>query len=374
VIKHLRNIILFAILTATVSAVSSAAFAGNSQSLRAFEGLLAAYDSVESYRPTLGIELEGVFKGATREEAFNSVEKIILEKVAPIIHPGADVRLERYEFKTARGQDRSGTKVIFDLKDGTQAVWEVKDDGSIEPKAGYIGVEVVSPILRTVSDVKGAEKLIELLAAAGFEAAPSSAALQVHAGFTLDGKKLSKTGITKKEMTAQTLLLIWFFSKFEKDLIAHYEVHPKRAHFAKPTPNEIINQISSGKLDLHNLNLNDFIEKNYDYKYWALNTRALFRFGTFEIRFMNSTTDKKQIQQLVDLAIAVAQAIKTKDPAMIKLMTDHIDSDITVAEVVGALKINSISKGLVSKVLPFAPVKLSQQASHAKSCAAAVGE
>ncbi|MES2854423.1 MAG: amidoligase family protein, partial [Bdellovibrionota bacterium] len=323
--KSLRNIIILLVVTC----LNQVAYANPEVAKAALKRLLDSYTAVETYRPTLGIELEGSFPGKTRKQAFDKVESIIQEKVAPIIHPGAVVTLERYSFKTARNEPRGGTKVIFTKKTGEVIVWEVKDDGSIKPtKKHHIGVEVVSPILHTESDVKGAETLIQMLAEAGFDAEPASAALQVHAGFSLDGKKVPAVGITKSEMTAQTLLLVWFFSKIEKEMMEHFKIHPDRAHFSKPTPPGILQLISTNAVNIEKTDLNEFIEKNYDYKYWALNVRALFRFGTFEIRFMNSTTDTVAIDQLVELAIAISSGVKTKNPALIKLMNDNIESEI----------------------------------------------
>jgi len=339
--KTLRNVLLIVL----VMSLGQFAFASPEAARAAFERLLGGYEAVTPFRPTEGIELEGSFPGETRDEAFSKVEAIIKDVVGPMIYPNATVSFERYSFETRGGDPRSGTKVVFTNKEGRRIVWEVKDDGSILPTGGEkrFGVEIVPAILYTKADRERAKTMIAELTKHGFQAEPASSALQGHAGFSSTGP-VDMLTITERETVAQSMLVIWFFSKIEKDLIRLYDVHPDRARFAKPAPQSVVDFISGNQFDLDNTNLYQFIDSHYFYRYWALNMRALFQFGTIEIRPLNSTTDIAQIDQLMDLISTMVVAIKTKNPAFIQLMQDHLETDITVEQFADAMGIKSLQK------------------------------
>ena len=292
-------------------------------------------------RPTEGIELEGVFPGKVRAEAFEGLEKIMREKAGPAMFPGRPMSVERFEFKTRGGEPREGLRFTFTLVDGQKSVWELKDDGSIKPPKDHIGVEIVSPILPTLPDQNRFKTLVTELVKEGFKPEPGSAALQMHGGFSETGK-VATDKITDKKLVSQALLLILLWSKIEVGVMEHYGVNPARQHFTRPSPESLAREIEGGKINTANINLHDFLMRHYEvpeqkhrFRYLALNVMALFQFGTIEVRFMNSTVDLSYIDALDELIHLLVNGIKSKDPKIVSLLLEYagkgdIPVDVTI--------------------------------------------
>lgn len=310
-------------------AVTPLANTTNDQEVSALNNLIAIIKSEQRVitQPTLGIELEGVYPGETRESAFREIEQIFLNEIAPVIQPDWHVQLEHYDFETRHGDPRKGTRVVFNKteSDRPPIVWQVKDDGSIQAPKNHVGVEIVSPILHDNREIKNFYTVLQKLKAHKLKPEPHSAALQVHVGMTTDGPL--STEFVPEKIKAEALLFIWFFSKIEKQLIQLYETTEARKKFAMPTPAAAVKEIIAGHALSSHRNLHEFIEDHYNYRYWALNPHSLFQFGTFELRFANSTVDSKVLSSLIDLGVKLTIAIKSADPRLVELMTTYAGHD-----------------------------------------------
>ena len=319
--------------------------------------LFSSYQAldVKYRRPTLGIELEGVFPGKSREEAFQKIETIFLDQFSRF-----SPKLERFTFFTRNtNQRREGSQFTL-LKSGNTK-WQVKDDGSIIAPKGYVGVELVSPILRTANDVAKYKRLVEKYVEAGLKSEPNSAALQMHFGFPED-LPLDKNTVSN-ESKAKVLLLILIFSKIERQLMEIYKVTEGRKKYTVPTPIGAINEIKSGMI-LSDLNLHSFINKHYKYRYWALNPHSLFTFGTAEIRFMNSTTDSVAVDELSELANALWHSIQSKDSNLISILKRFADTEEIPLELFAReMKLNKLIHKLKSGNNQCAQVLSGAQAS-----------
>ncbi len=292
-----------------------------------------------SQRLTMGVELEGVFRGPTRDDAVNAIITGLSEEFKKHIYIGAKIEVEHYDYKTRRGEPRKGSKIIVQSAQSSNSVeWNIRDDGSIQPPAGSIGIEIVSPILRSASDVDKYERIRDFLSRFGFRAQPDSAALQIHVGMTETGP-IAKDKETSPEKIAEVLMTILTFSKIEKQLMQIFEINPNRQKFSMPTPPAMVGAILNGQIPLKGTNLYDVIEKYYNYRYWALNVHALFQFGTVEIRFANSTLDQQVTESLLDLSYKLVQAVRTKDQRLFALLYKYSESDIPIEEVAYALNI-----------------------------------
>ena len=286
--------------------------------------------------PTIGFELEGVFPGASREEAFTRVYDIIEQEIIPVLYMGREVDLENYDFKTRRGDPRQGTKLkVLKKSNRPEIIWQIKDDGSIVPPAEHIGVELVSPILRGRREIQSSYTWIRVLSKRGFKAEANSAAFQVHAGFTNDGPM--KGTVTNKSTVSEVVLMLWVFSKIDKEMMREFGTTASRQKFTMPIPQTVIDLIESGKINVANTVLSEFIEKNFDYRYWSINPHALFQFGTFELRIANSTTNVSEIESLVDFMGLLTQAVRSKDTRLINLLKKYIDTDIPLNELAHTL-------------------------------------
>jgi hypothetical protein len=304
------------------------------QALQMYLNSYAPYSS--SKMLTMGVELEGSFPGLSRDEAYEKMIALMSNKISSDIAPGKKLVIENYDFSTRRGEPRKGTKfIIRSEKGGTDVIWQLKDDGSIHPAPGNFGVELVTPILRTRKDVQDLKDVIQLLARAGFKSEEDSAALQAHVGFSESGP-LSKEGTTSTSKIAEALMMVWVFSKIEKQMMTLFKVHPGRQKYTMPTPELLIADIEAAKIDMNGANLNAIVEKYYNYRYWALNMYSLFQFGTVEVRFANSTTDKEKIDAFIDFSAKIVRAVRTKNPKLIALMNKYIDDEIPLEELAQA--------------------------------------
>jgi hypothetical protein len=342
---------------ATSCALLSTALAGKPDASAVAEGVRLAHLSVlQNYldaikplpkktRLSMGIELEGVFAGRSRDLAFEKLGDLVELEFRKHIYAGAMVEKSEYGFKTRRGEPRKGLKLKVTFADSKRTEeWHLRDDGSIRPPEDFYGVELVSPILRRASDVEKFRRLIAFLRARNFEAQPDSAALQAHVGFNDDGP-ISRTAITAKSKVAEVLLMILTFSKIENELMEIFAVHPDRQKFTMPTPTSVVSAILNGKIPIEKTRLSEFVETNYQYRYWALNVYSLFQFGTVEVRFANSTVDQETIDAFLEFSQKIVRAVRTKDPRLVKLLQEHVDENIPVDELAAAfnLKIRHLS-------------------------------
>ncbi len=287
--------------------------------------------------PTIGFELEGVIPGRDREDAFNRLYDVIKKDIVRKMYSGREVLLENYKFETRRGEPRQGTRLkVQGSKRIKDVEWHVKDDGSIVPPEGYIGMELVSPVLRGRREIRWSYGWIVALAKNGLQPEPNSAAFQVHAGFT-DSGPLEKDVVTSPTVVAETMVMMLVFSKIEKELMALYGTAPSRQKFTMPTPQEVIEVVEAGRVDLKNTVLSQFLDHYFEYRYWGLNFKALFQFGTVELRIANSTTNIPEIESLVDLIGKLTQAVRSKNPKLIDLLKSHIAEDIPVRELAEVL-------------------------------------
>lgn len=292
-------------------------------------------DNQNVKHPTVGVELEGVFPGTNQNDCFNKILVVFNEKVSPQLYPGYKMGIELYDFKTRHDEPRHGIKIIF-KKRNKIVVWTIKEDGSIKPDVGYYGVELVSPIMKTPHDIAKYFGIVEFIKEAGFKAEPNSAAFQVHVGFTNNGL-VDKNKPIARATAAETFLLTWVFSKIEVELMRVFDVNPNRQKFALPTPEKTVDSLASGEALIEIDNLYQFIENNYFYRYWALNLRALFQFGTVEIRFANSTTDIEKMNVLIDFSRKLVTAVRTKDENLLSLLQKHLNDDIPLIDLARAL-------------------------------------
>lgn len=328
----------FSLLLAIFIFVSfcSSASAEKSSSHQALDKYLKHISKRTSIRePTLGIELEGIMPSSSREECFNKLTEIMSSEVNLLVYPGWTLESSEYQFSTRRGDPRYGMRFTF--KNGNGVVdWHLKEDGSIVPGDGHYGIELVSPILENKKEVKNFIQIVKILKKHGFTAEPSSAAFQIHVGFSEQGP-LSKVDNTSSEVSAEILLLTWIFSKIEVELMELFAVNPKRQKFTMATPKSVIAAIESYEKIDSKFSLYNFVESHYKYRYWALNLHSLFQFGTAEIRFANSTTDIETMNLLIDFARKLYFAIKMRDKKLIALLKNNINADIPLVELAGVL-------------------------------------
>jgi hypothetical protein len=296
--------------------------------------ILKYWDEIEPYSQremlTVGVELEGIIPGENRDNAFARMTKELKRRFAQL-YPRAAVEVENYDYKTRRGEPRKGTKIIVTQRNGHEIIWHLRDDGSIQAPDGYVGIELVSPILKYQEDIKRYYAVVDTMTASGMKAQENSAALQAHVGFSEDGP-LSKTAVTAPAKVAEALVMIWTFAKVEDEIMKHFGVHPKRQKFTMPTPKTILKDISRGEIDIENTNLFDLINNHYNYRYWALNVHSLFQFGTVEVRFANSTTDLDKIEKFLDFSRKIVRAVRTKDTRLLGLLVKYRHESIPLPE------------------------------------------
>lgn len=349
----------FQILAFTFLAFAGSAHASTSSEKLTREQKLAALEYyLENIKltpagvswPTIGFELEGVIPGRDREDAFSRLYDVIKGEIVPKLYAGRGVLLENYNFETRRGEPRQGTRLkVQGLKSEKDVEWHVKDDGSIVPPEGYIGMELVSPVLRSRREIRWSYGWVVALSKNGLIPEPNSAAFQVHAGFT-DNGPLETDVVTAPSTVAETMLMMWIFSKIDKELMALYGTSEGRKKFTMPTPQEVIEVIEAGHVDVNNTVLSQFLDHHFEYRYWSLNFKALFQFGTVELRVANSTTSVAEIDSLVDLIGTLTQAVRSKNPQLVELMKKHIDRDIPVRELAEVLDLK-LGRRLCSDLL-----------------------
>lgn len=335
------QIFAFSILTLTSSAFAST----SSEKLTAEQKLAALEYYLQNIEltpkgvswPTIGFELEGVFPGENREDAFERIYDVVTREIVQKMYAGRGVQLQNYDFQTRRGEPRKGTRLKVRGAHPEQDIeWHIKDDGSIKPPEGYVGMELVSPILRGRREIRWSYGWVVALAKHGLIPEPNSAAFQVHAGFT-DSGPLTPDVVTPSSTVAETMVMMWLFSKIEKELMEIYGTTEGRQKFTMPTPQDVIEVLEAGQVDVNNTVLSQFLDQYFEYRYWALNFKALFQFGTVELRIANSTTSVPEIESLVDLIGTLTQAVRSKNPLLIELMKKYIDRDIPVQELAEVL-------------------------------------
>ncbi len=294
-------------------------------------------------RLTMGIELEGVFPGASREMTFQKLGDLVETEFRKHIYTGATIQRTPYSFQTRRGEPRQAIKLTVSFAAPSKKVeeWHLRDDGSIRPPLDFYGVELVTPILRKQSDVEKFRRLVAFLSAQGLRAQPDSAALQAHVGFTENGP-IDKQSITPASKVAEALVMILTFSKIEKELMRLFAVNPARQKFTMPTPEPLVQAILNGEISTADTKLFDVVEKYYEYRYWALNVHSLFQFGTVEVRFANSTVDPSTTDAFLDLSYKIVRAVRSKDPRLLALLNQHIDEEIPLIELARALDLKII--------------------------------
>jgi hypothetical protein len=108
---------------------------------------------------------------------------------------------------------------------GLPAGWNAQRDGSIQPGPGYMGVEVVSPVLRGADGLRQLQAVCDWLGAAGAKVNKSTG-FHVHVGFRRD----DKAGLRR---------LVSLVANFEKALFAATGTRSReQGYYCRPVQND----------------------------------------------------------------------------------------------------------------------------------------
>lgn len=171
--------------------------------------------------------------------------------------------------------------------------WNAQRDGSIRPDAGFVGVEVVSPILKGEDGVAQVKAVAEWLNANGAKV-NGSCGFHVHVGFAGSARTLAQ--------------LVCLVARNEKALYAMTGTkNRERGHFCKPIKDGFREVGKNGKLSRTSSPVGD--------RYHLLNLSNLAHGGrpTVEFRCFAGTLNVFKMLAYVQIAVGLVQkAHKTK--------------------------------------------------------------
>jgi hypothetical protein len=296
--------------------------------------------------PTIGVEVEGVIP---KEIGLKGMFEV-LSKELKLEFPKLNMNSRDLIDVIRTGEERLIKEISYatsspTAKYGGRAVWRVREDGSIKPPTGYEGAEINSPIMRTIDDKNRFYRILNSWVESGLRAEKSSAGIHVHVGF-------------QKAHLSEILLLVKAFSLIEVELIDFFEVEKSRRHFAEITPESLleelekINEKASSDINPNELKdlsrdterYKEFIEKHYDYKYWALNLKSLFSFGTVEFRIWNSTMDIAEIKTMIEFASGLVHGIRSKNPKLLEFIKNPPKKGRALSGLINTLNMPKMGK------------------------------
>ena len=241
---------------------------------------------------TIGTEIE--FTGLTRSKAAKVIAKF---------------------FGTTTVHER-GPYDKYTVKDGTERIWSIMSDSSIQAESPYERCELVTPILRW-SDIETLQEIVRELRRAGAKV-NETCGLHVHIG--------------AQGLTAQNIrTLVNTIASREEIFYRALKVLEHRKQYCRPTNARFLKELNEKKpatLDeLKKIWYGD--ERNHDWhydctRYTILNLHALFTKGTVEFRIFNSTLHAGEVKAAIQFCAAlVAFAQKSRRTVYRKVQTDN---------------------------------------------------
>jgi hypothetical protein len=216
-----------------------------------------------------------------------------------------------------RGYQQRRFKLIFESNGDKSKELIFTEDLSVLTETGRRPIEIISPILRKFADYDDFMEIIDLARSLGAKAEPNSAGVHFHQGFS-DPK------------SAELGLMIIIQKKLEPDLFDFARTSASRKAYVAELSPKLSEDAESGLFT--KFGVSEILEKYFPLphdRYRALNVAALKKFGTIEDRIANSTLDSRIITFFHRFFSNLRYAIRSKDPALLKLLSEH-DSDITV--------------------------------------------
>ena len=254
---------------------------------------------------TLGIEVEAVVPNTVSDP---DVLHIIMNQIHAQ-HPKAvikQINASSLEYQSSR------TSPTY--------IYKTDRDKSINPPAGFRGIELISPILRTQHDVEVFYKILEQLhQQLRLTAAPMSAGVHVHIGFP-------------KAQSEELSLLGWLFDSIEAQVHDKFKTILPRLKWANYTDAKVKELYKNKdkqlrqqpkpldhKAEPHD---NEFFKPTWS-KHYGLNFTSLPKLGTVEFRFANSSTNVAKVRGFVNFTSTLVKAVRSHDPRLIKFLEQH---------------------------------------------------
>ena len=186
------------------------------------------------------------------------------------------------------GQYHHGIQV-----EGLPAGWNSQRDGSLQPDAGFVGVEIVSPILRGTDGLAQIKAVCDWLRSKGVKV-NKSCGLHVHVGF-------------QQRSARQLAQLVSLVAKNEKALFAITGTQSReQGHYCKPIKEDFRPVGSRG-------NLRNCSAVRDRYHLLNLSSLACGGRPTVEFRCFAGTTNATKIKGYVQVCVGlVVKALKTK--------------------------------------------------------------
>lgn len=206
-----------------------------------------------------------------------------------------------------------------DIADGSQRIWRVVRDASIDAYSDEEQCELVTPILR-YSDLEILQQLVAKLKAAG-ACVNKSCGLHIH--------------VDAKGFTPQAVVnLVTLISSREQLLYRALGIPKDRMRYCKRINEELVQTILEKKPEsLEELRRDWYLESPYETvegkyhstRYHGLNLHAMFTKGTVEFRLFNSTLEANEVKAYVQFVLALCKQAKLHKKAVLKKTQSYND-------------------------------------------------
>lgn len=287
---------LYGMNFSTVLSVLFLSFASQAQvvDLAEIQRLWSSATSLTAKGETIGVEVEGVLPGSSdwdvssrmRSEVVRILESLPgITKVAP--HPYANF-------------------VEFDFNNRTHQ-FSIKRDGTIRPPPGFFGIEVTSPIMHDNDEIDIFTHIVgELNSRLAYSPEPSSTGLHVHLGF-------------KDSSDEEKKLALLMFELLESHLYDRFKPNIGRTSHLISVVGQTQRWIESG------LDFQGFLKRIHgEYRNIRMSHLKNGDYGTLETRFFNSTTNKQEIIEAVNLVRTLVKKIRLRDPLLLKMLIGEV--------------------------------------------------
>jgi hypothetical protein len=294
---------------------------------------------------TVGTEVEGVVRPSLAGRALISLG--FVQRGGALARRDVAIRLRRFlegqpgvsvSMKTETLYRVGDTHVVVHELGGISYEWKVAPDSSVgQVGTSDVGVEIVSPILRTTDDQDLFLRAVSDLKAAGMASDATTAGVHVHVGLPdIKAHEIIRIGGVFSRIEGQLAEMFSFANQTERAKFAgatreDFE-HVEAAFLgsSKKTLGEIVSSVVT-KFD------QDEFYMLVGERYRMLNWQSYKRHGTVEFRLFNSTLNEDGLRLMQDFSSRLVAALQSPESPLFRYLKEIDAQSVDIEDLLGVL-------------------------------------